>query len=223
MDNFHWIERARADQEKAYLIWRFTLIPLQKKHKGYTWNARVAIHRYFNVDLTVKKLVMHRLDEEPMCGIMWLKGRVNKDEEFTNDEIRSVGDKLKEVDGKKIFSGKLKTRWSGPFTITRVFLYGTIELSQPNDPNFKTHINALDRFTLEHLDRFLLLELDRFLLLEVDRFLLLCSRSVPTVVIRSVPAVETRSVPAVETRSVPVVVIRSVPAVETRSVPAVVF
>nr|GEW30506.1 DNA-directed DNA polymerase [Tanacetum cinerariifolium] len=36
-----------------------------------------------------------------------------------------------------IFSGKLKTHWSGPFTITCVFLYGTIELSQPNGSNFK--------------------------------------------------------------------------------------
>ncbi|GJU09037.1 hypothetical protein Tco_1125467 [Tanacetum coccineum] len=33
-------------------------------------------------------------DEEPPRGIMWLKGRVNKDGEFTDDEIRSVGDKL---------------------------------------------------------------------------------------------------------------------------------
>nr|GEX70955.1 reverse transcriptase domain-containing protein [Tanacetum cinerariifolium] len=39
----------------------------------------------------------------------------------------------------KIFSGKLKTRWSGPFTITQVFLYGTVELSQPNGPNFKVN------------------------------------------------------------------------------------
>nr|GEY20461.1 reverse transcriptase domain-containing protein [Tanacetum cinerariifolium] len=39
----------------------------------------------------------------------------------------------------KIFSRKLKTRWSGPFTITRVFLYGTIELSQPNGPNLKVN------------------------------------------------------------------------------------
>ncbi|GJX31093.1 hypothetical protein Tco_0240948 [Tanacetum coccineum] len=31
---------------------------------------------------------------------MWLKGRVKKDEEFTDDEIRSVGDKLKEADDK---------------------------------------------------------------------------------------------------------------------------
>nr|GEU96701.1 reverse transcriptase domain-containing protein [Tanacetum cinerariifolium] len=39
----------------------------------------------------------------------------------------------------KIFSGKLKTRWSGPFTITKVFPYGTVELSQPDGPNFKVN------------------------------------------------------------------------------------
>nr|GEW01484.1 hypothetical protein [Tanacetum cinerariifolium] len=32
-----------------------------------------------------------------------------------------------------------KTRWSGPFTITCVFPYGTIELSQPNGLNFKVN------------------------------------------------------------------------------------
>ncbi|GJR39340.1 hypothetical protein Tco_1215024 [Tanacetum coccineum] len=39
----------------------------------------------------------------------------------------------------KIFSGKLKTHWSGPFTITKVFPYGTIELSQPDGLNFKVN------------------------------------------------------------------------------------
>nr|GEZ52417.1 reverse transcriptase domain-containing protein [Tanacetum cinerariifolium] len=38
-----------------------------------------------------------------------------------------------------IFSGKLKTRWSGPFTVTKVFPYGTVELSQPDGPNFKVN------------------------------------------------------------------------------------
>nr|GEW99600.1 reverse transcriptase domain-containing protein [Tanacetum cinerariifolium] len=36
-----------------------------------------------------------------------------------------------------IFSGKLKTRWTGPFTIAHVFPYGTIDLSQADGPNFK--------------------------------------------------------------------------------------
>nr|GEZ47715.1 reverse transcriptase domain-containing protein [Tanacetum cinerariifolium] len=35
--------------------------------------------------------------------------------------------------------GKLKTRWSGPFTIAKVFPYGTVELSQANGPNFKVN------------------------------------------------------------------------------------
>ncbi|GKA87693.1 hypothetical protein Tco_0809457 [Tanacetum coccineum] len=105
------------------------------------------ITRYFDVDLTVRKLVMNRLgqllrnfrrklrqtcilpnqdtpsklnevkfakakmarskcvfpytmgreieqDEEPTRGTLWLKGRVNKDGEYQDDEIRSVGDKL---------------------------------------------------------------------------------------------------------------------------------
>nr|GEZ32967.1 reverse transcriptase domain-containing protein [Tanacetum cinerariifolium] len=39
----------------------------------------------------------------------------------------------------KIFFRKLKTRWSGPFTITRVFPYGTIKLSQHNGSNFKVN------------------------------------------------------------------------------------
>ncbi|GKA79718.1 transposase, Ptta/En/Spm, transposase, Tnp1/En/Spm-like protein [Tanacetum coccineum] len=37
-------------------------------------------------------------DEEPPRGIMWLKGRVNKDGQFPNDEIRSVGDKHRYFD-----------------------------------------------------------------------------------------------------------------------------
>nr|GEY11796.1 reverse transcriptase domain-containing protein [Tanacetum cinerariifolium] len=33
--------------------------------------------------------------------------------------------------------GKLKTRWSRPFTITKVFPYGTVVISQTDGPNFK--------------------------------------------------------------------------------------
>ncbi|GKF39435.1 hypothetical protein Tco_0119496 [Tanacetum coccineum] len=39
----------------------------------------------------------------------------------------------------KIFSGKLKSRWSGPFTISNVYPYGTIELSQKDGQNFKVN------------------------------------------------------------------------------------
>nr|GFA73462.1 reverse transcriptase domain-containing protein [Tanacetum cinerariifolium] len=56
------------------------------------------------------------------------------------DRIFNVGDQVLLFNSRlKIFSGKLKTRWSGPFTITRVFPYGTIELSQPDGLNFKVN------------------------------------------------------------------------------------
>nr|GEY43658.1 DNA-directed DNA polymerase [Tanacetum cinerariifolium] len=56
------------------------------------------------------------------------------------NRIFNVGDQVLLFNSRlKIFSGKLKTRWSGPFTITRVFPYGTIELSQTNGLNFKVN------------------------------------------------------------------------------------
>ncbi|GJZ56927.1 reverse transcriptase domain-containing protein, partial [Tanacetum coccineum] len=39
----------------------------------------------------------------------------------------------------KIFSGKLKSRWSRPFIVAEVFPYGTVELSQPDGPKFKVN------------------------------------------------------------------------------------
>nr|GEW12777.1 reverse transcriptase domain-containing protein [Tanacetum cinerariifolium] len=56
------------------------------------------------------------------------------------NRVFNVGDRVLLFNSRlKIFSGKLKTRWSGPFTITKVFPYGTVELSQANMPNFKVN------------------------------------------------------------------------------------
>nr|GEU94188.1 DNA-directed DNA polymerase [Tanacetum cinerariifolium] len=46
----------------------------------------------------------------------------------------------------KIFSGKLKSYWSGPLTISHVYLYGTVELSQPDGPNFKVNGHRLKHY-----------------------------------------------------------------------------
>ncbi|GJR20280.1 reverse transcriptase domain-containing protein [Tanacetum coccineum] len=56
------------------------------------------------------------------------------------NRIFNVGDRVLLFNSRlKIFSKKLKTRWAGPFTITKVFPYGIIELSQPDGPNFKVN------------------------------------------------------------------------------------
>ncbi|GJR93343.1 hypothetical protein Tco_0265517 [Tanacetum coccineum] len=54
------------------------------------------------------------------------------------NRVFNVGDQVLLFNSRlKMFSGKLKSRWSGPFTITHVFPYGTVELSQNSGPNFK--------------------------------------------------------------------------------------
>ncbi|GJU64684.1 reverse transcriptase domain-containing protein [Tanacetum coccineum] len=46
------------------------------------------------------------------------------------NRIFNVGDQVLLFNSRlKMFSGKLKSRWSGPFTIAHVFPYGTVELS----------------------------------------------------------------------------------------------
>ncbi|GJU63009.1 hypothetical protein Tco_1244844 [Tanacetum coccineum] len=46
----------------------------------------------------------------------------------------------------KIFSGKLKSRWSGPFTITEVYPYGTAKLSHADGSNFKVNCHRLKHY-----------------------------------------------------------------------------
>nr|GEZ70093.1 reverse transcriptase domain-containing protein [Tanacetum cinerariifolium] len=64
----------------------------------------------------------------------------------------------------KIVLGKLKTHWSRPFTITQVFPYGTVELSQTDGPNFKEQppdYSFPPRFDV-YPDDFLEIESDNF-------------------------------------------------------------
>nr|GEV86700.1 reverse transcriptase domain-containing protein [Tanacetum cinerariifolium] len=59
---------------------------------------------------------------------------------FCNDKFAKVMSKY------EIFLGKLKTYWSGPFTITKIFPYGIVELSQPGGPNFKVNGHRIKHY-----------------------------------------------------------------------------
>nr|GEU91098.1 reverse transcriptase domain-containing protein [Tanacetum cinerariifolium] len=91
-----------------------------------------------------RKLQLNELSElrdQAYENSMIHKERMKKlhDSKIKN-RIFNVGDQVLLFNYRlKIFSGKLKTCWFGPFTITPVFPYGTIELSQPNGPNFKVN------------------------------------------------------------------------------------
>ncbi|GJT20152.1 reverse transcriptase domain-containing protein [Tanacetum coccineum] len=63
------------------------------------------------------------------------------------NHVFNVGDRVLLFNSRlKIFSGKIKTRWSGPFTVTHFFPYGTVELSQNSRPNLKVNGHRLKHY-----------------------------------------------------------------------------
>nr|GEW66735.1 hypothetical protein [Tanacetum cinerariifolium] len=79
------------------------------------------------------------------------------------NRVFNIGDKVLLFNSRlKIFSGKLKTRWSSPFTISHVFPYGTVELTQPDGPNFKVNGHRLKHYFGEDIPKLVVHDLQTF-------------------------------------------------------------
>nr|GEZ04075.1 reverse transcriptase domain-containing protein [Tanacetum cinerariifolium] len=63
------------------------------------------------------------------------------------NRIFNVGDQVLLFNFRlKIFSGKLKSRWSGPFTISEIYPYKTAKLIHPDGCNFKVNCHRLKHY-----------------------------------------------------------------------------
>nr|GEV75665.1 reverse transcriptase domain-containing protein [Tanacetum cinerariifolium] len=79
------------------------------------------------------------------------------------DRVFNIGDRVLLFNSRlKIFSGKLISRWSGPFTISHVFPYGTVELSQPDGLNFKVNGHRLKHYFGEDIPKMVVPDLQTF-------------------------------------------------------------
>ncbi|GKE63396.1 reverse transcriptase domain-containing protein, partial [Tanacetum coccineum] len=124
-------------------------LPIELEHRAY-WTLKHA-----NFDLKTAgdhhKLQLNELNElrnQAYENSLIYKERTKKlhDSKIKN-RIFNVGDQVLLFNSRlKIFSGKLKTRWSGPFTITEVFPYGTAKLYHSDRSNFKVNCHRLKHY-----------------------------------------------------------------------------
>nr|GEY13006.1 reverse transcriptase domain-containing protein [Tanacetum cinerariifolium] len=124
-------------------------LPHEIEHKAY-WALK-----HTNFDLrtagdhrNLQLNEMNELRDQAYENSLIYKERTKKlhDDKIKN-HIFNVGDQVLLFNSRlKIFSGKLKSRWSGPFTISKIYPYGTAKLIHPDGCNFKVNCHRLKHY-----------------------------------------------------------------------------
>nr|GEW62090.1 DNA-directed DNA polymerase [Tanacetum cinerariifolium] len=141
-------------------------LPIKLKHKAY-WALKHA-----NFDLQTagdhKKVQLNQLnelrDQAYENSLIYKEKTKRLHDSKIKYHVFNIGDRVLLFNSRlKIFLGKLKSRWSGPFTISYVYPYGTVELSQPHGPNFKVNGHRLEHYFGEDVPKLVVPNIQTFL------------------------------------------------------------
>nr|GEV11426.1 DNA-directed DNA polymerase [Tanacetum cinerariifolium] len=142
-------------------------LPIKLEHKAY-WALKQA-----NFDLVVagdhRKVQLNELyelrDHAYENSVIYKEKTKRIHDSKIKNRVFNVSDRVLLFNSRlKIFSGKLKTRWTGPFIIAKVFPYGTVELSQANGPNFKVNGHRVKHYFGGDVPQLVVPDLQTFLI-----------------------------------------------------------
>nr|GEX95928.1 reverse transcriptase domain-containing protein [Tanacetum cinerariifolium] len=138
---------------------------IELEHKAY-WALK---HANFDLQTTGdhKKVQLNELnelrDQAYENSLLYKEKTKRLHDSKIKDRVFNIGDRVLLFNSRlDIFSGKLKSRWSGPFTIFHVFSYSTVKLSQPDGPNFKVNGHGLKHYFGEDVPKLVVPDLQTF-------------------------------------------------------------
>nr|GEW68978.1 reverse transcriptase domain-containing protein [Tanacetum cinerariifolium] len=135
---------------------------IKLEHKAYL----ALIHANFDPQTTGdhRKFQLNELCDQAYENSLIYKEKTKRlHDSKIKDRVFNIGDRVLLFNSRlKIFFGKLKSHWTGPFTISHVYLYGTVELAQPDGTNFKVNGHRLKHYFREDVPKLVVIDLQTF-------------------------------------------------------------